>query len=232
MYSQRIILLPVKHPGQAAKPRQREVAPQHQQPDSYRGVPACPVVSAWSYPVTDSPPSAHHDVAVMSTKKYKHCRRSEGRVAWGGVEPPTFGSLRPNILQVGARCAGVRCRTRSPLLGVGHCFAVTVAVSSAQVSDGKPPGLRRSDCNHGLSAWESDRSGPLTVLTWASDVPLRSDRDRPCDTRVNGPHNGPNPECSRLPAPLLTGPGRPAPAGVALVGHPAGSIHDRLIAAG
>jgi hypothetical protein len=23
-----------------------------------------------------------------------------------------------------------------------------------------------------LSAWESDRSGPLTTLTWASDAPL------------------------------------------------------------
>jgi hypothetical protein len=26
----------------------------------------------------------------------------------------------------------------------------------------------------GLSAWESDRSGPLTGLTWAPDAPLAS----------------------------------------------------------
>ena len=37
-----------------------------------------------------------------------------------------------------------------------------------------------------LSAWELDRSGPLTT----PDLGMRctaSDRHRPCDTRVNGP---------------------------------------------
>jgi hypothetical protein len=29
-----------------------------------------------------------------------------------------------------------------------------------------------------LSAWESDRSGPLTVLTWGSDVPPVTIMDR------------------------------------------------------
>ena len=30
-----------------------------------------------------------------------------------------------------------------------------------------------------LSAWESDRSGPLTALTWASDAPLVTVMDPP-----------------------------------------------------
>ena len=33
-----------------------------------------------------------------------------------------------------------------------------------------------------LSAWESDRSRPLTVLTWAADIPLVTVID-PCDIR-------------------------------------------------
>jgi hypothetical protein len=40
------------------------------------------------YQLIDSPPLAHFDVAVMSAKKCRHCRRSE--VVRGGVEPPTF----------------------------------------------------------------------------------------------------------------------------------------------
>jgi hypothetical protein len=38
---------------------------------------------------------------------------------------------------------------------------------------GKPPAARpNSALPMALSAWETDRSGPLTALTWASDAPL------------------------------------------------------------
>jgi hypothetical protein len=37
-----------------------------------------------------------------------------------------------------------------------------------------------------LSAWESDRSGPLTALTWASDVPPVTVID-PVTPGLNGP---------------------------------------------
>jgi hypothetical protein len=38
-------------------------------------------------------------------------------------------------------------------------------------------GLEGDGIEAGLSAWESDRSGPLTVLTWALDAPLVTVRD-------------------------------------------------------
>src|SRR5262249_1439371 len=64
-----------------------------------------------------------------------------------------------------------RARNGHASAPAGHRMAR--AIMADRLSDlGTQPVERVTGIEPALSAWESDRSGPLTALTWATDVPL------------------------------------------------------------